>query len=611
MLVLSLSTNADDSGSCGEDVTWTYIESTGTLIISGNGSMNKGNSAYSPWSRYCNEIRKVVIEEGVTNIIPYAFRGCCCLTSISIPNTVTDVGDYAFYGCTSLTSPIYHANIFVYMPTSYRGAYNIPNGITTICGAAFNGCEYLTNIYIPNSVTVIGNNAFSGCTRLTSITIPNSVTDIWSYAFSGCSRLESIIIPNSVNYLDGSAFIGCNSLTGITFLGEYLSLMGKELIGVDNVYVYDGTRTLLALWKSEFKGKIYEIGTGRLLEPITITPTTIRFHQFIPVVGYLRWEEISLDNNDIEKKYVFTGLEPNTKHKVNYSICIGLNSGRYEYVHKGGTIDIHTPYLSFTTLEPKVVSPGNVIVSSESNLDDIETNIGFEWRRIDWTDDFISNDGIAYLFEGKMEGYIRNLNTEKLWKYRPYYEAKSGKRYYGEWKGIDPTNTSYFEPTVHTYAQQKVEGNTAQISGYVMRGSDNTIQQGFKYWKDASETRGLIRNIANVPKDAIIIEATGVLIEACLSELDSNSIYSYVAFVTTTEGETFYGEQQSFQTGERPTIIEPLPAEQNRNFVRIYGINGQLLSIQQEANYWKTLQGLKSGLYIVSDGRKTWKLKKD
>lgn len=30
--------------------------------------------------------------------------------------------------------------------------------------------------------------------------------------------------------------------------------------------------------------------------------------------------------------------------------------------------------------------------------------------------------------------------------------------------GLDPTNTSYFEPTVHTYAKIEVEGNIVRYS---------------------------------------------------------------------------------------------------------------------------------------------------
>ena len=51
-----------------------------------------------------------------------------------------------------------------------------------------------------------------------------------------------------------------------------------------------------------------------------------------------------------------------------------------------------------------------------------------------------------------MEGYIRNINSNYLWKFRPYYTSNAGNTYYGEWKGLDPSDYSYFEPTVHTYA---------------------------------------------------------------------------------------------------------------------------------------------------------------
>ena len=90
------------------------------------------------------------------------------------------------------------------------------------------------------------------------------------------------------------------------------------------------------------------------------------------------------------------------------------------------TVTFTTEVLSLKTLVPKVISAGNVIVSAETNIDDEEMNVGFEWRRTDWTDEFASKTGGAALYEGVMEGYIRSLYTEKLWKYRPYYISNSG-----------------------------------------------------------------------------------------------------------------------------------------------------------------------------------------
>ena len=96
---------ADDSGSCGSNVTYTYVESTGTLTISGTGAMEDFTS-YSkvPWNAYRSSIKKVVINNGVTSIGEKAFYLCTGLTSITIPNSVTSIGEWAFSGCTGLTS---------------------------------------------------------------------------------------------------------------------------------------------------------------------------------------------------------------------------------------------------------------------------------------------------------------------------------------------------------------------------------------------------------------------------------------------------------------------------------------------------------------------------
>ena len=69
---------ADDSGSCGENVTYTYVEATNTLTISGNGPM-EDVSLYTKviWrvNGYYDKIKTVIIEDGVTHIGEDAFLG--------------------------------------------------------------------------------------------------------------------------------------------------------------------------------------------------------------------------------------------------------------------------------------------------------------------------------------------------------------------------------------------------------------------------------------------------------------------------------------------------------------------------------------------------------
>ena len=209
----------------------------------------------APWLSQRDEIKKVVIKDGVTSIGGGAFSGCYGLTSVTIPNSVTGIEQYAFYNCSGLSSitipnsvtsigssafygtkwydnqpdgVVYAGKVlYVYkgtMPSNTK--IDIKDGTKGIGGSAFSGCSGLTSVTIPNSVTWIGESAFYGCSGLTSITIPNSVTSIGEYAFRNCSSLTSVTIPNSVTSIGGGAFYGCSGLTSVTIPNSVTSIGG-------------------------------------------------------------------------------------------------------------------------------------------------------------------------------------------------------------------------------------------------------------------------------------------------------------------------------------------------------------------------------------------------
>ena len=72
------------------DLTWT-LDADGTMTISGSGAMTD-----SPAGGNSN-VKKVVIENGVTSIGDYAFDSCSNLASIEIPSGVTSIGSSALY----------------------------------------------------------------------------------------------------------------------------------------------------------------------------------------------------------------------------------------------------------------------------------------------------------------------------------------------------------------------------------------------------------------------------------------------------------------------------------------------------------------------------------
>ena len=150
LILFPMLASADDSGSCGDGVTYYFDETKGMLTISktgeGTGKMTDYNWALNfPWTSFSNKILIVIIEEGVTSIGSRTFFQCSGIASVTIPNSVTSIGT-----------------------------------------SAFNGCNGLISVAIPKGVTSIGGSAFLGCNNLTSITIPNYVTTIESFTFEVC-----------------------------------------------------------------------------------------------------------------------------------------------------------------------------------------------------------------------------------------------------------------------------------------------------------------------------------------------------------------------------------------------------------------------------------------
>jgi len=98
--VLPIVASADMSGTIGDNVSWTYVESTKTLTISGTGSLYVGiYPEQIPWASFRDEIERIIIEYGITGIGGSSFWRCTGLVSVTIPNSVTSIGYDSFYNC--------------------------------------------------------------------------------------------------------------------------------------------------------------------------------------------------------------------------------------------------------------------------------------------------------------------------------------------------------------------------------------------------------------------------------------------------------------------------------------------------------------------------------
>ncbi|MBP5456417.1 MAG: leucine-rich repeat protein [Paludibacteraceae bacterium] len=93
-------TNVETGESCDESVS--YFLENGVLTIVGSGAVTS-----HPWNSDETEaaqIKRVVVEPGITKFSSEAFANCVNLMSITLPEGFYSIGSNTFAGCTSLTS---------------------------------------------------------------------------------------------------------------------------------------------------------------------------------------------------------------------------------------------------------------------------------------------------------------------------------------------------------------------------------------------------------------------------------------------------------------------------------------------------------------------------
>ena len=179
------------SGTCGDDLTW-KLDTSGTLTISGTGEMTNYSAkedSLPPWSTIRDNIKNIIINDGVTRIGKYAFYRCSNLESITLPDGIVGIGERAFYGCSSLVS------------------IDIPESVSYIQFAAFENCTSLAKVTISDN-TWLADLAFRNCSRLTSINIPKCMTVIREETFYSCG-LKNVVVPDGVVSIDKGAFNSC------------------------------------------------------------------------------------------------------------------------------------------------------------------------------------------------------------------------------------------------------------------------------------------------------------------------------------------------------------------------------------------------------------------
>lgn len=127
------------------------------------------------------------VNDRITSIGQYAFRGCTKITSFSFPN-VKSVGSNAFYGATAPT---------VDLPACTKLADNV-----------FTAAKGVTSINVPVLTTLSGTYTFRDCEALEFLDFP-ALTAIKASTFYSSGKLATIVLRKSdaiVSLANTSAF---------------------------------------------------------------------------------------------------------------------------------------------------------------------------------------------------------------------------------------------------------------------------------------------------------------------------------------------------------------------------------------------------------------------
>lgn len=257
-------------GNCGENCKWTLNLKLGTLNVDGSGNTYSYEFKRTPWYKYRDEIKTIVVSKGVKTIGSNFFAGLNKVKTAEIASTVQKIGDSAFYGCESLR----HLNM------------SASSKLKTIGDNAFAFCRKLQEMPSFSSLRSVGKNAFFYCYSLSDVAFGYSVKKIEEGAFSCCRSLKKLRIVNydceisdsETTIYSETAIEGFNESTAKSYADKYSRdfIKIKDIKYLNDLKVklqydsisYDGAeKTPSVSVKGLKKGRDYTVKYSDNIEP--------------------------------------------------------------------------------------------------------------------------------------------------------------------------------------------------------------------------------------------------------------------------------------------------------------------------------------------------------
>ena len=382
--------------------------------------------------------------------------------------------------------------------------------------------EYSGDVVIPDSVN--GQSYWVSENKRTEYE-KYKVTAIKRFAFLGCTGVKSITLqsrtPLEIYWGDGQPGISANTPVYVPF-GTLNTYRAAYTWGNYNLHVINASHVT--------------VESGATSVAITFGDEEDQKH--IVSCGVVDGEEFA--GNVVEYK----GLEPNSTYE-SVPFFVKTIEGDSDVI----VCSFTTTEIELTTLASKPVASDAAILLAQTNIADVETSCGFEWKRNDAPEDMAPNKVYSPVANGTMAGRLKNLNDQVYYKYRAFYESAAGNMYYGDWQYIfTGDNAVEYDPVLYTYAATAVKEHEATLKGYALEGSDDFTEQGFEYWADSrvKHNKPGIRFKSQLGEKQTVV-ATGILMQVTLTDLDQGTTYKYRTFAKFGD-QVAYGPEMSFTT---------------------------------------------------------------
>jgi len=518
------------------DVTATL--DNGTLIISGTGNMRDWYESTTPWWNIKDEIKSVVINDGVTKIGSWAFFSCTNLTSVSLPNTMTVLGNHAFDIC-----PI--------------ASITIPSSVKTIEDFCFQYCNRLTEIHIEKLIPpTLGFECF-WAVNVTSckLYVPQGTQSAYAAEFGWC-------------FFD---IVGCDDDCYNIFVQES-KYMRVEL----HPAVLSITPEKLAVWLSNLD-RMYEqyvdLMSGHT--PFEGRKMVIRSFAGIAAWAYagypIQWNAAYVPGqlldfaNDGDWSF---GILHEMGHNFGGHIG-GFGMGNTSYNWNEELFANFRMYLALTKVSDGTVIMGEVRRGAEIAdyyKNDYDYKVGenlpldgdgLMWALIRLGNLYQKNGDYGYWLYKQAFAIINNSphNPDEYswtgWRKFNHFldiisiivdsdvrETFSAKELYLVGLALGNDNPGINPPTVITHSASNITQATATLNKTVTAGTETITEQGFEF-KESNASSWQKTNSGN------------------LTGLKENTEYQFRAYATTASGTT-YGNILTFSTlAQTLTITSP------------------------------------------------------